>query len=788
MLAVGVTANAAIYSVLDALLLRTPPISNIRRMVSVYGRGASGPPVLVDYDDLPELRSTASLRDLIGYLPTRNTVAFGSRTEICFGEIGTPNYFSALGVRPILGRTFVPEDRQSGNVVVISASAWREAFGSSPSVLGRMLVISGRPFVIIGVVAPGFDGLNAPTLAPKKFFLPLDAYGVLRRDDAGRPTRPGAMLVRAFLADRYTLNAARAELRTVAAALERTHPSPAVSLVRRFDIAFSDTVWINEQIDKRAIPLATAVVIALGVVQLIVCTNLVLMLLARGEGRAVELSIHAALGATRRRLVWLALTEPLVIVVLAGLLSLPLAFPARLLIESFVQPVVDESPILLHYSVSWRLMGFTGGICFVSMLIIGAMPALRTLARQDIFRTHPRPKRTGRFGSAGWLFGPLIAAQVAGSVCLLSVAGDLGRTALRDAYVDSGMDSSNAAFMLVESGVNGLKGDKWHQFVDAVLLRVRTSPGVLLAGAASPFPGTGPTLVSGEGSAPPANVSIHCTGVTDSTLEALGIRLLTGRRFAAQDISFRRPTALVNRLAISSLGLSVSPAKRLRAGCSVDPTPLEIIGVVENTMPINARNVRTQMFVPLWQARSADQAVWLIARSRGGPGAAIREMARAIRQTDSAVAVSRSGLVDDYLKEQDHAARVGAALLSSSGLAGLVIGALGLYGVIAYETSRRTREFAVRVVLGGKIRTLVATAFAGILAWVIAGWVSGLIVGGYAVFVLSRIVFLPIRVASSDAVATTCAALVSFIACTLAGYLPTRRVSESALMSALREE
>src|SRR5688500_11520685 len=445
-LAIGIGFNTALFSVIDALLLRPLPIERPDRIVDIYTNGADGDTFsTTSYPDYLDLKAQNQvLSDMVGYSPAIAAVKMSDQSHMALGEVVTGNYFTLLGVPAAIGRTLLPEDDRPGapRVAVISHALWQREYGRDPAALGRTLLIHGQAYTIVGVAPPAFIGL-VPMLQPE-LWTPIawveDVEPAGIQDVVPSPTgttrldRRGQrwLFVKGRLKDGETAARAEANLQVIMGQLASEHPKTNA----RRPVAAAANVRIHPDADRLLKPIAGGLMIAIGLVLLVACANVANMLLARASGRQKEIGIRLAIGASRGRLIRQLLTEGLVLATLGAAAGLGLA----VLLLAFIQavPLPVPVPLALTLGIDARVLTFSIGLATLAGLLAGLAPALKA-TKPNLTAELKGDRRSMSSGSRRWtLRDALLVAQTAVTLVLLVAAGLLTRSILKAQQVDLG--------------------------------------------------------------------------------------------------------------------------------------------------------------------------------------------------------------------------------------------------------------------------------------------------------------------------------------------------------------
>jgi putative ABC transport system permease protein len=789
-LAIGIGANAAVFSVVNGVLLKPLPFADSEQLVAVWGRfdpesGFNFPqfplsnPEFVDYKT-----QTRALQDVAAWRNISVTVGGpGAEPERVPAALVSGNLFSLLRVTPRLGRTFTPEeDSPTGpNVAIVSDGYWRSRFGADPSLVGRKVLMNGVATTVVGVMPAGFTYPGTTTT----LWVPL---GI----DPANPGNRKGHGIRAIgrLAPGTSVDAARAELQTIMAAWKAQYP----------DVHTGHYLFIRPLIDDVAGEVRPALIVLLaatGFVLLIVCANVASLMMARGEARAREMAIRGALGARRGRLVRLMLVESSVIALIGGSLALLLANAAVRFLLAIDPTTIPRSS---EVTIDGRMLAFVALVSLSSAVLFGIVPAFRGAAP----KLEGTLRETGRSTTAGTgrqLFRrTLVALEVALGVILVLGAGLMVRSFDRLLAVDPGFRPDRVLMANVSLPQGSYKEDSSVEaFYAQLMSRLRGTPGVRAASAASGVP-----LFSNAGvwdfeierrPRPGAGQLAWNAGVTvarSGYFETLGIPLARGRFFTEQDDGRAMPVTVINETMARRFFAGEDPiGRRIRvAGMTTPESWMTIVGI--------ARDIRDEgldaaprpvYYLPHAQTSAsiagAYRSMAVLVRtdaSAANAGAMVRNAVRAI---DPALAVFDVQTVDSIVDQSVARPRFTTFLLALFAAIGIVLGATGIYGVLAYTVSRRTQEIGIRRALGAPTSDLLRDVISGGMRPVAVGLVLGLIGSFWTGRLLTTQLFgVSPTDATTYAIAVVGVLAVSLLAC----VLPARRALKVSPVVALRAE
>jgi len=792
-LALGIGANTTVLCWIENLVLR--PLPGVARQEELVILTTSQSGRMWDTVSLPDIRDIAGQKGLFsgvcGSQQTPASFTADGRNEWLYGQIVTANFFEVLGVQPLLGRTFLPEeDVKPGGapVLVISEKLWRRRFGADPSVIGRTVELNRHGFTIVGVAPDAFHGDTAalqcdfwaPVMMHREVaYAGIDANQVLQRYARWHHTY-------ARLQPGVSLATARAALDTLSVHLEQTYPDTNRA-IRLHAWPIWNATYGAQSIFRPVLGLLLAA--SLGVL-LVVTANVANLLLARAATRQREIAIRLAVGASRSRLFRQLITESLLLALMGGLLGVLLAYWLVGLVFHFMPPT-PQLPINVVLDVSWRTLGGALALTLGAGTIFGLVPALQSTRTQ----LTDALKDGGRGGSGAAHHRArnlLVVAEVALAVALLIGAGLCFKGLRQSRQVDPGLDPRGVLIAGLRVGMNGYTRDTAPEFFRMLRHRIAALPGVESVGLANWFPlgfedtGTSNVEITGRPTQTGEQLNFRLAIVSPDYFSAMGIPLVAGRDFTERDDPKAPRVVIVNE----------TMAKRFWPGqdaigrtLKVNGREMTIVGVAK-AGKYRALNDAPECFfyVPCDQARWALD-LGLCVRFAPGVSAGVESMTRLLQQEihalDPNVTIWVTLPLATYVEAAVMTQKIASSLLAFlSGIA-LLLSAMGVYAVMAYAVSQRTQEFGVRMALG---------ATAGQLVWqvtrqglILAAMGSG--IGLVLAFGLSRLLvnFL-YGVSPFDPVTFAGVPLILGLIAVLACWLPARRATRVNPMEALRAE
>ena len=795
-LAIPIGFNTTVFTIVDSFLFRPLPVARPAQLVDVYTSEPNVSRYLTSsYPDYLDLRSENTVfTDMAAHAPMLAVMRVDDAAILVTGETVTGNYFQFLGVQPMLGRLLAPEDDRPGaaRVVVISSGLWERAFGRDPDIVGRSLRIRSQPYLVVGIAPPAFFGMPpipGPDLWAAMTWVedvtPIGMATLVPSTGETRLERRGQrwMFIKGRLRDGVTMVQAAANLNVIMADLAAAYP------VSNEDRQLSLTLTNDGRIPPQAAgPVrlgAAGLMLVVGLVLLVACANVMGMLLARAAARQREIGVRLAIGASRRRLVQQLVTESLVLSSFGGVAGLALAWILLPQITAVEFPIV---PITWEFVFDWRAFVFTAALAMGAGVLAGLVPALTT-TRPNLLRDLNGAVTVARAVGRRWsLRDALVAAQLGVTVPLLVLAGLLARgTAGMTTDVSLGFDPDRVAAVGTDLNVIGYDRERADRFLQGALDRVQSMPGVEVAALASRAPlelSFSPQFVWVPGLHGPADrgALIDAATVSADYFDTLGVPLLRGRTFRTADTPESPRVAIVSEaMATRYWPAGTAFGQRFRLG-EWDGPEYEVVGVSADykvRFPAEA----PAPYLHLAASQRLRTRAMLLARTEGNATTLAADIRSELRRTEPDLLFLPQG---DTLRETAAVTmlpfRVAASVASASAVVAMVLGAVGLYGIVAFLVVQRTREFAIRSTLGARsgalVRLVLSTG-----AWVVA---AGLVVGaGLAVVATRAIASVVYGIIAEDPVvwAGALLLLVGVAAAAFAG--PARRVVRLNLTQAL---
>jgi predicted permease len=780
----GIAANATIFSMVSRFVFWPAPVADPSTLMALHTTHDGDRccnnfswPIYTDVCD--QARSFSGVAAYYELLPA--SIGGHGEPERVWGQAATSNFFSVAQIRMSLGRGFLPGEEQLP-VIVLSHRLWQRRFASDPGILGRPIPLSGHIFTVVGVSPRGFRGLDL--ILDPEFWVPLGNVEQLATSIPSRSARDYRWLaVIARLKPGITQSQAAAELDTVAQRFAKAYPATDKGGGFRMEQAGSLPPRDKSTVLLFFAALSMVVLLVLG----IACANVANLLLAQAAGRRREMAVRIALGATRSQLLRQMLVESLMLASGGGVFGEMLALWATSALSSFRIPA--PVPLDLSIRVDWRVQLYTFGLSIGAGLLFGFIPAW--IASRPILANALKGEdgltRPGRLLS---LRDVLVVSQIVMSLVLLCVTGLFLRSLERAVGIDIGFRSHHVLMLSVDPRVHGYAAERTTQFLEQLQGRVAGIPGVVSVAVTDVAPLSGGNRSDAfhaesqsKSTGPDPIVELYMA--SRGYFETMGIPRLAGRDFAHETASTPK-VAIVNRAFAQHFFARESPiGQRVVDG----ETTYEIIGVVQNIKSRTlGEDTRYVLFRSLAQSTGSDPSFlgYQLVIHTAGDSAAIASAVRAqIRALDSTMAVYNTETMEEHLREALFLPRLAGTLFGIFGFIGLVLAAVGLYGVMSYSVSRRTREIGIRIALGaqlgavqrlilrhGLVLTFIAMAFGLPTAFAVAGLLSTFLYG----------------TRPHDAVTFTLVPLFLALVALAASWLPAQRASRIDPQSALRYE
>jgi predicted permease len=784
--ALGIAANTTVFSMVKATLLGQLPVREPERLVSFDESSSKSYPDFVDYRD-----QTKDVFEGVGaYFPLVPVSLGGGEPERIWGQLATGNYFSLMGVQPVIGRGFLPEeDRVPGRdqVVVLSYGLWMRRFGGDRSIAGRRVIMNDRPYTVVGVAPRGFHGEARGIIS--EFWVPLSMYAQIMPDlakekDITQQRNNQWLCLFGRLKPGVSRETAAAAVNVVKRRIDSEYRKPEPGRpARAFQpIRLAEAGKLPGGGAKIAMGLMAVLMVVVGLVLLIACANVANLLLARATARQREIGIRLAVGAGRRRLIRQLLTESVLLAAFGAAAGLLLALAATRGIArlQFSLPF----PVGFDFSPDVRVVSFTAALTVVTGVLFGLAPALRA-TRTDLVTTLKGEAEA----PAGRRFGMrniLVVVQVALSLVLLVSAGLFLRSLGNASSIDTGMRAENVLIMAFDPKLHSYSPERSRQFVADLRRRVAALPGVASVSFVDVVPlsiGSSSYTIRSEGEKEVKETQTDVFRIGMRYFETLGIPLLRGRDFSPHSSP---DMVIINEIAAKRLFPGVDAVgRRIRA----ENKTYQVIAVAGNaksrTLGEDPKACLYYFLEPNPNEVISFFGTALLVRSNGSPSALIRPVRDELRALDRNLAVFNTETMREHLNKALLMPRLSATLLTIFGLAGLVLATVGLYGVMSYSVRRRTREIGIRMALGahsGGVLRMVAKQGMMLAA-------AGLAIGLAIALALSRFTASQLYgISATDPVTFLGVPAILLAVAFVASLAPARRASRIEPYIALRHD
>jgi putative ABC transport system permease protein len=780
-LALGIGANTAIFSVVNALLLRPLPYKDADRLVWIWGSNPkNGIPEEVasapDYADWKKL--SESFEDMGAFSRTAQILVTDGEPERLMGGAVTDGFFSTLQAQPILGRVFTPEEDKPGaeRRVILSQGLWQRRFGADPEILNKTITLNGNPHVVVGVMGTDFINPRPGDLQPAEFWVPLR----LNYANAGR--RSDFLGVIARLKPQVTHAQAQAEMTKIMADLEAQYPA-------------TNTGWgakVLTLLERFVGKVSRPLVVLMGAVcflLLIACANVANLLLVRASTRRKEIAIRAALGAGRTRLARQLLTESLVLSIVGGGLGLMVAVWG---VNALVAFLPTNLPRLNEIALDNRVLLFTLGLSLLTSVLFGLLPAIQSSNPDLNDNLKEGGKDVANVASSNRIRNVFAVAEIALALVLLAGAGLMLRSFLKLQEVDPGFNSHNVLALQMQLPSTRYKEDaQIETFTNQLLEKISTATGVEAVALLSDPPlGGGGNFLSftkeGETRSPDDSIQdLEVHAASADYFKTMGIPLKRGELYTGRDTLNSPAVAVISETAARRYWGDEDPiGKRITFGGGPNVTWLKIVGIVGDVRNESLNEPPyPQLYAPFVQ--QASNSFYLITRSTGEPTSIIPVLRNQIREMDATVPIFNSRTMEQIIADSIAVPRLNAMLIMLFAGLALVLATVGIYGVISYTVSQRNHEIGVRMALGAKSSDILKMVIGQGLTLVGIGIVIGLIAVAGLSSLLTSLLF---EVSTTDPLTFALVALLLAGVALVACLVPARRAAKTDPMVALRYE
>jgi putative ABC transport system permease protein len=790
-LAIGIGANTTIFSLVNWLLLRPMPVAHPEQMsVLAFRQRHGNTQNQFSVPDYRVIRSQAAgvFSDLAGYTTGLDGLSTNGKADRLLTYYVSGNFFRMLDMRPALGRLFLPEEGEnvdSDPVIVLGYSYWQKRFGGQLDIVGKKVLLDGKPLTVIGIAPKDFYG-PYPILEAQAY-LPLGMNtleGTPRDFMENRGMRQVVLMGR--LRDGVSLQEATASLGVVGEHLAADFPDFDKDIEIR---AYAEVRSRPQPDPNNTMPIIAGLFLGLAaMVLLLACMNVANILLVRATVREREIAIRAALGASRQRLVQQLLTESILLALLGGLAGTALGFGGSSLLGSLN---LQTDLIHLDFSFDWRVFGYALAAALITGIVVGIVPAVRA-SRGNLNAVLHETGR-GVAGARARLRTALVVVQVGGSLILLIIAGLFTRSLQAEQRTDLGFDPNHVVNFVMDPSELGYKPEQTLQFYRDLLSRVGQLGGAETAATASSSPmgyyGNSDSLIIDGYQPPPGQPGpgAQFEVISGDYFATMKIPLVEGRGFKESDNEKAPNVAIVNETMAKKYWPNQDPIGRHFRRVGDAKQSIEIVGVAKNArFSLGRGPFPDNFFLPLAQHAALGSLQVLQVRTLGDPASMIPEIERTIHVLAPDLPVFEVKTMKEALYTLNGLLmfQIGASLAAVLGGLGLVLSVIGVYGVISYSVSQRTREIGIRMALGAQPGSILGLVLRQGIIIVVAGLALGVV----CALASAKLVGKFLVVSGSDPL-TYCAVSITLTLVALAAcYLPARRSTRVSPVVALRHE
>jgi macrolide transport system ATP-binding/permease protein len=781
-LALGIGANTAVFSLMDAVMLRSLPVQNPEQIVEVAtGTPGGSPHTDFSYPLYVGLRdNNQALSGLIAYSVTNFGLAAGDKTERVSGELISSNYFSVLGVQPSLGSAFGPSDEIAGapRAAVISDALWTRLLNRDPNVLNKTINLNGRTFSVVGVAPKNFSGLLRGM--PTDIWVTLP-HNIDFEESPKLLSNPGLswLILAGRLKPGVTIQQAQTQLTSVLPGV-----SPEAREAGNWGAILTKSEGGNTAYVAELSRPLTLLFLAVALILAIACANVASLLLARAKSRGKEIGIRLALGASRARIVRQLVTEALLLSAAGGALGLLMAYWTSGLASSL--RTTEGGVLGLDVSPNARVLAFTLLASLVTVMLFGIVPALRATRVDLVPALKDANSPTPVFRRGPSLQSMLVVTQVTLALVLLAGAGLFLRSLWRLQAIDKGFRGDNVLAFSMNMGLQGFDAARGAAFYSGAIENLATLPGVesVTLGSALPVTAGGSRIQLPPNETKPAvneSVSIDIVTVAPRFFETTGLPLVQGRDFRNIDNKTSTKVMIVNETMARKFWPQGDPV-----GHSFNDgrDTFEVVGVSRDTKYRNLREAaKMTMYQPI--AQSYVPSMNLLVRTSADPARFAPAIQSRLHSIEPSITLFNQRTLAEHVGRSLYVERMESVILGCLGVLALVLTAIGIYGVVAYSVAQRTRELGIRMALGAQrldVLKLIVRKGLVLVAW-------GAAIGLIGCYWLTRLISSQLYGVSplDPATLLSVAAILAFVAL-LASYIPARRATKVDPLEALRYE
>ncbi len=788
-LTLGIGANTAVFSLVNAILLRKAPIPHVEQIAEVYQKQADFPYAPFSYPDYVDFRrATAGTFSQISI--SMFTVAahdLGDHVESLMGELVNGDYFPLLGLRPAAGRLLGPQDDVTPGahpVVVLSHDYWQRTFASDPSAVGRTMRLSGREYTIVGVAPASYTGI-VNGIAPA-VFVPVQMINQLQPDVHDELTQRGNHS--AFLKARLSPGASMVQAKAVAdrftADMASKYPSnwPAGTSLT---VIPETKIAVNPLLDSVVVPAAAALMVVVGLVLLVACANLASFLLAQARDRRKEVAIRLAIGANRSVLVRQFLIESLLLSAVGGVAGVFVSGVALHAVMRADLPL--PLPITLDISLDWRVLSFAIAASAIAGVLFGLLPALQ-VTRTSVVETIKNENADGGPKRRFTMRNALVIGQVSVSLTLLITAALFLRSLQARANVNPGFGTAPAGMVWMAIPLDRYDSTRRQQLLDNIEHRMAKIPGVVTVGAIDNLMlnalNQQGKLIHVPGVTPPKGQTafdVDYTSADSGLFGAIGLTLVRGRGITAADVPGAPRVAVINEAMANRFWPGQEAVGRT---FNTDSVTYQIVGVMHTTK-VRSLGEEPRPFFFTSFAQEFSATVRLIARTNGDADRTATQMLATLREIDPSLMAVQVNTISRHLAAMLLPARLGAMAFMLFAALALALAVLGVYGVVSYAVARRSREAGIRLAVGAQPSAIVRLLMREGMVLVAIGSALGLLFGLGAAQVLRTLLY---GVGAADPITFIAAPVLLIVVGAVAAFLPARRAGRVDPAGVLRSE
>jgi predicted permease len=780
-LALGIGANAVIFSLVSTCLLRPLPITHPEQVLAIYQGKRNDPSYsqsmsYPNYKDLRDRNQVLSAMAVYRFAPM--SLSHSGANERVWGYLVSENYFDLLGVRPFLGRAFLPEEGRDPNahpVAVLSYGCWQRRFASDPAIVGSPVMINGHNFTAVGVAPANFTGTES--VFTPEFWIPSMMQEWIESSNGMESRGNGQWLVVGRLKPGIAAAQAQAQLNTVAQQLEKEYPGNDQGMALRL----TPPGLVDPNLRTAVIAFTGALMLTVVLVLMIACSNLASLLLARAAQRRKEIAVRMAIGATRVRLTRQLLTESLMLSIIGAAFGLLLGSVLMRLAQASL-PSTDFA-LTLDLRMDWRVVSFVTSLALLTGIGFGLVPALYA-SRPDVVATLKEDALGG--GRKARLRSALVVMQVALSFVLLVTAGLTVRSLKHAEGLGPGFDPNHAVTLSVDLGLQGYDEHEGRIFYQQLAQRVRALPGAQAAGLIRSLPlglEASTTGVYPDGRPEPQAQdmpSAFYENISPGYFAAMGIPLLAGRDFADSDTAKSAGVAIVNETLAQQFWPGQSPiGKRLHSG---NTSVLEVVGVAKNGKYQSLGEIPgLTIYYPLQQVYASNAA--LVVRTDVDTNAAIASVRAEVRKLNPTLPAYDAKTLREHMRLALFPLHAGALAVGSFALLAMILAAIGIYGVMAYSVVQRTQEIGIRMALGARAIDIWKMVLRQGIILTAIGMLCGLL---FALGLSKIVASLLYGVSATDPLTFLLISLLLAAVAVFASFLPARRATKVDPLMAIK--